>query len=129
MENLVRDGLALVGQLPPHEAVDDLLLHRLGVCPKSPVVWSVRVYGRIQNRIRDLVRRRCYVMTTHAEEEADEAGLGILDIESVLLAGAIVERQRDRETREWKYAVHGETLDGREAIIVAKSGRLAASIF
>lgn len=42
------------------------------------------------------MRRRRYVMTTHA----DEAGLSILDIESAILMGAIVERQRDRETRE-----------------------------
>ncbi len=43
-----------------------------------------------------------YVMTMHADEEADEDGLSILDIESVILTGSIVERQRDGETWELK---------------------------
>jgi len=51
-------------------------------------------------------------MTTHADEEADEDGLSVLDIESVILTGAIVERQRDRETHEWKYVLRGQTLEG-----------------
>ena len=58
-------------------------------------------------------------MTTHADEEADEDGLSILDIESAVLTGSIVERQQDRETRECKYVVHGQTLDGRGAFVVA----------
>ena len=70
--------------------------------------------------MRELVRLRRYVMTTHADEEADEDGLSILDIESTILTGAIVERQRDRETREWKYVVHGQTLDRRDAFVDAK---------
>jgi hypothetical protein len=49
-------------------------------------------------------------MTTHADEEADEDGLTILDIESAVPTGSVVERQRDRETREWKYVIKGETL-------------------
>ena len=61
------------------------------------------MHGRILKRMGELVRRRRYVMTTHADEEADEDGLSVLDIESVILTGAIVERQRDRETHEWKY--------------------------
>jgi len=65
-------------------------------------------------------------MTTHADEEADEDGLSILDIESVILTGTIVERQKDRETREWKYVVCGETLDGRRAFVVAKLGLLGS---
>ncbi len=39
-------------------------------------------------------------MTTHADEEADEDGLSILDIESAILTGSIVNRQKDRETGE-----------------------------
>ena len=52
------------------------------------------MHGRVLRRMRGLVRRRRYVMTTHADEEADEDGLSVLDIESVFLTGAVVERQR-----------------------------------
>jgi hypothetical protein len=50
------------------------------------------------------------VLTTHADEEADEDGLTIFDIESAILTGSVVERQRDSETREWKYVIKGETF-------------------
>ncbi len=76
--------------------------------------------------MRGLVRRGRYVMTTHADEEADEDDLSVLDIESVILA--IVERQEDRETHEWKYVIHGQTLDGRSAYVVAKFG-LVGSLY
>ena len=61
-------------------------------------------------------------MTTHADEEADEDCLSILDVESVILTGSIVERQGDRETGEWKYVVRGQTLDARKACVVVKFG-------
>ncbi len=61
-------------------------------------------------------------MTAHADEEADEDGLSVLDIESAILTGFIVERQKDRETGEWKYVISGQTLDGRSASVVAKFG-------
>ena len=62
-------------------------------------------------------------MTTHAEEEMDNDGLTIFDVESVILTGEIIERQRDRKTREPKYLVRGETVDGaRSAIVVSKFG-------
>ena len=61
-------------------------------------------------------------MTTHADEEADEDGFSIFDIESAIFSGSIVERQRDRETSEQKYVLHGWTLDGRKAFVVAKFG-------
>lgn len=80
------------------------------------------MYSRAQKRMRKLVRGGRYVMTTHADEEADEDDLSILDVESVILTGSIVERQRDRETREWKYVVQGQTLDGRDGFVVAKFG-------
>ncbi len=61
-------------------------------------------------------------MTTHADEEADEDDLSILDVESALLTGSIIERQRDRETGERKYMVCGQTVDGRQACVVVKFG-------
>ena len=79
--------------------------------------------ARSLTRMREKVRRRLYVMTTHAEEEMDNDGLTIFDVESVILTGEIVERQRDRKTREHKYLIRGETIDGtRSAVVVGKLG-------
>ena len=80
------------------------------------------MYSRAQKRRRELVRGGQYVMTTHADEEADEDSPSILDIENVILTGSIVERQRDRETREWKYVVQGQALDDRDGFVVAQFG-------
>jgi Domain of unknown function (DUF4258) len=40
--------------------------------------------------------QRDYVVTTHADEEMYEDGLSIWDVEEAVLAGEIVERQRER---------------------------------
>ena len=48
-----------------------------------------------------------------------DEGLGLLDIENVLLTGRVVERQRDRTTRESKYLVRGEPLAGDGDVVVA----------
>ena len=51
----------------------------------------------------------------------------MLDVESSVLTGRIVERQRDVRTREWKYVVSGVGVDGRSVGIVGKlspTGRL-----
>jgi len=62
-------------------------------------------------------------MTIHAEEEMDNDGLTIFDVESVILTGQIIERQRDRKTREHKYLIRGETVDGsRSAVVVSRFG-------
>jgi hypothetical protein len=87
----------------------------------------VAVFDRLLKRFREKIRRRQYVMTVHAEEEMDDDGLTILDVESTVLTGRIVERQRDLRTREWKYVVSGTGIDGRPAGIVGKlsaAGRL-----
>ncbi|MFN0317587.1 MAG: DUF4258 domain-containing protein [Burkholderiales bacterium] len=53
--------------------------------------------------------------------------LTILDLESILLTGTIVARQKDRDTSEIKNIIRGPTLEGNEAEAVVKigaSGRL-----
>jgi hypothetical protein len=73
--------------------------------------------------MREKIRRRLYIMTIHAEEEMDNDGLTIFDVESVVLTGKIIERQRDRKTRTHKYLVHGEIVDGsRSAVVVSRFG-------
>lgn len=62
-------------------------------------------------------------MTLHADEEMDNDGLTIFDVESVILTGEIIEQQRDRKTGERKYIVRGETVDGTQyACVVCKLG-------
>ena len=62
------------------------------------------------------------VMTTHADEEADADDFTVLDVESAILTGEIVERQKESETGEWKYVISGEAIDGRPMSVVAKFG-------
>ena len=72
--------------------------------------------------LRQLIRTLSYAVSTHAADELEDDNLTILDLENVVLSGQIVERQRDRSTRETKYVVQGSTLDGTAAEVVAKVG-------
>jgi len=73
-------------------------------------------------RIRELVRALNYVVSIHAADELQDDNLSILDLESVILTGKIIERQRDRASRETKAVVAGSTLDGIAAEAVVKVG-------
>lgn len=70
----------------------------------------------------DLVRNLHYVVSIHAAEELEDDDLTILDLESVLLTGEIIERQRDARTRDTKCVVRGRTLDNSDAEAVVKVG-------
>jgi hypothetical protein len=72
--------------------------------------------------LRYLIRTLTYVVTTHAADELEDDNLSILDLENIILTGQIVERQRDRATRETKYIVQGVTLQGDAGEVVAKVG-------
>lgn len=85
------------------------------------------MFERLLRRIREKVRTLDYVMSIHAEEEMNDDGLTIFDIEHVLLNGEIVERQKDLLTGEWKYLIEGRTLGLEVVVVVTKlsvSGRL-----
>ena len=60
--------------------------------------------------MRELVRTRQYVMTLHAEDEMEADGLTVYDVESAILTGQIIERQKDRASAEWKYVVRSKPL-------------------
>jgi len=79
------------------------------------------VFALILKRMRELVRHGQFVMTTHADE-ADADDFTVFDVESALLTGAIVEKQKDRETGEPKYVIEGQIIDGRPISVVAKCG-------
>jgi len=84
------------------------------------------MYDRVLRQMREKIRTRQYVMTVHAEEEMAGDNLSIFDVEHVILTGEITERQKDRDTGEWKYLVEGETIAGdglashAMAVVVAK---------
>ena len=77
--------------------------------------------------LRHLIRTLSYVVSTHAADELEDDNLSILDLENIVLTGQIVERQRDRATRETKYVIQGVTIASYAGEVVAKvgpSGRL-----
>ena len=74
------------------------------------------------DRVRELVRSLDYFVSAHAAEELEDDKLTILDLESILLTGKIIERQRDRNTGEVKAVVLGHTIEGIEAESVVKLG-------
>ena len=78
------------------------------------------MYGRILKRIQAKIRTRQYVMTLHAEEEMDDDELSIFDIERCILTGEIIERQKDRDTEEWKYVIEGQSIAGDKVGTVTK---------
>ncbi len=80
------------------------------------------MYDRILKKMREAIRTRNYVMTLHAEEEMNDDDLSIFDIERIILAGEIIERQKDKSTTEWKYLIEGDTISNGIAIVVSKMG-------
>ena len=74
------------------------------------------------SRLREFVRTLNYVASIHAAEALEDDQLTILDLESIILTGEIVERQRDRQSREIKFVVRGETLGAQSAEAVVKIG-------
>jgi uncharacterized DUF497 family protein len=81
-----------------------------------------KVFDKILQQIRQKISQRLYVMTLHAEEEMEDDGLSILDIEQSIFTGEILECQKDRNTGESKYRIKGSTLDGDLIEVVVKLG-------
>ena len=63
------------------------------------------MFGKVLLQMQEKIRKRGYVMTSHARKEMNEDELSMDDIEQGILSGEIVERQKDRETAEWKYRI------------------------
>jgi len=58
------------------------------------------------------------VISLHADDEMDDDDICVFDAEHAILTGTIIERQKDRETSEWKYLIRGRTLDGERGIVI-----------
>ena len=78
------------------------------------------MFERILKEMRDKIRNREYILTSHGEEEMDNDSLSIYDVERCILTGRILERQKDKVTAEWKYRINGKSLSGGEVEAVAK---------
>ncbi len=78
------------------------------------------MFESILKEIREKIRIRKYVMTLHAEEEMNDDGLTVFDVEHCLLTGEITERQKDKNTGESKYLVSGDTFSKNKAVVVCK---------
>lgn len=87
------------------------------------------MYQRILAEIRNKVRLRQYIMTLHAEEEMSDDDLSIFDLERCILTGKIIERQKDRETGEWKYLVEGESITNGKIVVVVKISLTGKLVF
>ncbi|WP_295606309.1 DUF4258 domain-containing protein [uncultured Lamprocystis sp.] len=78
---------------------------------------------------RELIRSKNYVVSHHAADELEDDDLTILDLESIVLTGQIVERQHDGETDETKRVVNGRSIADDEAEVVVKIGFNGELIF
>ena len=78
------------------------------------------MYERVLRQMREKIRTRQYVMTLHAEEEMNDDGLTIFDVERVILTGAVEERQQNHIFGEWKYVIAGNAIDGRSVTTLGK---------
>ena len=87
------------------------------------------MYDRLLKRMRELVRARQYIMSLHAEDEMEADGLTIYDVESVILTGQIVERQKDRASTEWKYLVSGQSLTDEVVLVAVKFSPTGKLVF
>jgi len=74
------------------------------------------------SRFREFVRTLNYFVSIHAAEALEDDKLTILDLENIILTGEVVERQRDRQSREAKFVIRGETREAHIAEAVVKIG-------
>ncbi len=78
------------------------------------------MYEQILKEMREKIRTRQYIMTLHAEDEMEDDELSIFDVESVILTGEIVERQKDLQPDQWKYVLTGSCLTGEVTCVVGR---------
>lgn len=66
------------------------------------------MFEKIRDSMRDLIRSLDYVMTIHGEEEMENDGLSILDVENAVLTGEI--RRTPTRWEHWRIKVsrHGQ---------------------
>ena len=78
------------------------------------------MYNKILQRMREKIRQNEYVVTFHARKEMNDDDYSIFDVERGILNGDILERQKDRETAEWKYRIKGKTIANNDIELICK---------
>ena len=86
------------------------------------------MYERELNRMRERIRLRQYAMTIHADEEMDDDGLTIYDVENAILTGEVIERQKHIVTGEGKFLVRGKTVAGAGSITAVTKFGIAGKL-
>lgn len=86
------------------------------------------MFRKIAKILREKIRARQYIMTLHAEEEMDDEGMTIYDIENAVMSGDIAERQKNTASSEWKYRIRGKALSGEAVEVIAKIGRTGKAV-
>jgi hypothetical protein len=70
------------------------------------------MYPRVLQQIQAFIRQGTYVLSVHVESELEDDGFTDKDLETAILNGEIVRRERDNIGRP-KYVLEGAALDGR----------------
>jgi hypothetical protein len=70
-------------------------------------------------RMRRAIREQSYRLSSHANEEMAEDDLMSADIEHIIQTGKIAQRFTN-DPRGRRYAVLGNTVDGRQAYVVCR---------
>jgi len=79
------------------------------------------MYKKTLIRIQNKVRVGNYYFRDHAEDEMGLDDFVTEDVVQGILNGKIVQRQKDHQTGEWKYVIHGNsTLQTKRIGIVVK---------
>ncbi len=78
------------------------------------------MYENVLKRLRLSVLQNDYLLTFHVEEELKDDDLTIFDLESAILSGEIIQRQKDFQTSEYKYKLNGKTLTGEILEVIVK---------
>jgi hypothetical protein len=71
-------------------------------------------------RFRDLILHSEYVVTLHAYDEIIADELTVWDVESAILTGEIVERQKDLRSKDMKYRIRGLSLERASVEVITK---------
>jgi len=78
------------------------------------------MYENILKRLQLSILQNEYLLIFHVEEELEDDDLTIFDLESAILSGKIIQRQKDFQTSEYKYKLNGKTLAGEILEIIVK---------
>jgi len=71
------------------------------------------------DNIRQAIREERYRISDHADEEMSDDDLESMDIEQVILSGAIA-RKFTRDLRGTRYEIVGKTTDGRRTGVICR---------